>query len=69
MRYARPGSGVAHRLRDILAGNTQWYNAWLTLTAGSFGSLRITDMYIYIYIYILASEAIVSGNENSTVGV
>ena len=24
MRYARPGSGLAHRLRDILEGNTQW---------------------------------------------
>ena len=45
MRYARPGSGLAHRLRDILAGNTQWYNAWLTLSAGSFGWFRITDIY------------------------
>ena len=45
MRYARPGSGLAHRLRDILGGNTQWYNAWLTLSAGSFGWFRITDIY------------------------
>ena len=45
MRYARPGSGLAHRLRDILAGNTQWYNAWLTLSAGTFGWFRITDIY------------------------
>ena len=34
MRYACPGSGLAYRLRDVLAGNTQWYNAWLTLSAG-----------------------------------
>ena len=45
MRYACPGSGLAYRLRDILAGNTQWYNVWLTLSAGAFGWFRITDIY------------------------
>ena len=45
MRQARPGSGVASRVRELLRGNPQWYNAWLTLAVESFGWYRVTDIF------------------------
>ena len=31
MRETLPGIGAACRLREFLAGNKQWYNAWITM--------------------------------------
>ena len=45
MRETLPGSGAACRLREFLVGNTQWYNAWITMTPESFCWYRIIDIF------------------------
>ena len=45
MRVAMPGSGVGLHVRRIFAGNPRWYNAWITLSAESYGWYRIADIF------------------------
>ena len=45
MRVAMPGSGVGVHVRRIFAGNPRWYNAWITLSAESYGWYRIADIF------------------------
>ena len=40
-----PGSGVGLHVRRIFAGNPRWYNAWITLSAESYGWYRIADIF------------------------
>ena len=44
MRVAMPGSGVGLHVRRIFAGNPRRYNAWITLSAESYGWYRIADI-------------------------
>ena len=45
MRETLPGSGAACRLREFLAGNTQWYNASITMMPESLCWYRIIDIF------------------------
>ena len=42
MWQARPGSGVASRVRQLLRGNPQWYNV---VAVESFGCYRVADIF------------------------